>query len=222
MGRGGGAGAAPPPPPVHSGLGVLEGEADLEGHLVVPDLAVLHVSADLGDLEPPDLAHRLRGALDGPLDRVVHALLGRPDDLGLPVDVVRHWGLLVARGARSHASSNPYPLARGRSHGHGHENPHHTRSSSTSPGGRRGAPWTPSRARAASRAISSGRTSRARRASISPPWTAASSTPASSAGSPAAVTSPRSRPTRTRSARPSRHRSKAAAWCARRTGSSST
>src|SRR3954464_2337394 len=91
-----------------SGLGVLEGEAHLEGHLVVRDLAVLDVPTDLGDLEPPDLAQGLRGALDGSLDRVVHARLGRPDDLGLPVDVVRHSGLLVARGTRSRAPSNPY------------------------------------------------------------------------------------------------------------------
>jgi len=53
-------------------------------------LAMFDVAARFDDLEPAQFAQRLRGACDGPVDRVVDALLGRSNDLNDAVDVVVH------------------------------------------------------------------------------------------------------------------------------------
>src|SRR5256886_17124130 len=67
---------------------LLQLEPDLEGHLEMADRAVGDVPADLGDLEPVQLAQRR----SGPADRVADGLLDRvrrgPDDLGDAVGVV--------------------------------------------------------------------------------------------------------------------------------------
>src|SRR4051812_48434845 len=69
---------------------VLEAEAELEADLEVLDGVVLDLAADLGDLEPVEVAQRLRRPLDAVADGLVDALGGRPDDLGDAVDTVGH------------------------------------------------------------------------------------------------------------------------------------
>src|SRR5689334_9936382 len=53
---------------------LLEGKADLDRHLPVRDLAGVHVTAGLDDLEPLDVADRLRCARERESDRIVAAL----------------------------------------------------------------------------------------------------------------------------------------------------
>src|SRR6476469_1711203 len=69
---------------------VLEAEADLHAHLEVLDGAVLGLAANLGDLEPVDVAQRLAGALDAVADGLVDAVGRRADDLGDAVGAFAH------------------------------------------------------------------------------------------------------------------------------------
>src|SRR4249920_2777838 len=73
---------------------VLEPETDLDDDLPVRHLAVREVAADLGHLEPVDVAQGLVRPRDGVADRVVHAVGRGAHDLGDAVDVLGHVGLL--------------------------------------------------------------------------------------------------------------------------------
>src|SRR5260370_1018290 len=64
--RSGGSGHYPPRPTTS---GVLEAEADLEPDLIVGDVAVDDLAADLRHLEPVQVPQGLRGALQRALDR---------------------------------------------------------------------------------------------------------------------------------------------------------
>src|SRR4051812_7735714 len=87
---------------------VLEAEADLQRDLVVRDAPVRDVAPHLGDLEPVEVAQRLRRLGDGPVDRLRDALRGGARDLDGLVDVVAH-----GRGAcqRSCTSSGSWRSA---------------------------------------------------------------------------------------------------------------
>jgi hypothetical protein len=63
---------------------VLEAEADLQPDLPVRDLPVLQLAPDLGDLEPVQVAQRLRRAADGVADGLVDAVGRAADDLRDP------------------------------------------------------------------------------------------------------------------------------------------
>src|SRR5215212_5951808 len=67
-----------------------EREADLQGHLVMGDLAALDMAASLLDLEPANVAHGRGGAGDGALDRILDAGRRAADDLDHLVDIVAH------------------------------------------------------------------------------------------------------------------------------------
>ena len=82
----------------------LEAETQLQGHLVVRDLAVDHVAACFHHLEPFDMSQRPRRGLDGIADGIVGAGGRRPDQLDVFVDVVARDGLLT-RVASSMAGS---------------------------------------------------------------------------------------------------------------------
>src|SRR5688500_15395810 len=69
---------------------VLEAEADLHADLEVLDDPVLGLSADLGDLEPVDVAQGLAGALDAVADRLVDAVGRGADDLRDAIGAVGH------------------------------------------------------------------------------------------------------------------------------------
>lgn len=68
---------------------VIQGKADLEGYLVMRDLAIFDMAARLHHL-PAKLAQRARGAADGVRDRILNTLLGRAYDLDDSVDVITH------------------------------------------------------------------------------------------------------------------------------------
>ena len=78
------AGSARPP----RALVVVEAEPDLHGDLEPPDCAVVQRAADVGHLEPVQVAQRPAGAPDAVADGVVDALARRPDDLSDLVGVV--------------------------------------------------------------------------------------------------------------------------------------
>jgi hypothetical protein len=67
-------------------VAVVEAEADLHRHLEPHDVTLVHRAADVGDLEPVEVAQRLRRPPDAAADRGVDAVRRRPDDLG---DLVR-------------------------------------------------------------------------------------------------------------------------------------
>src|SRR5262249_42861568 len=69
---------------------LVETEADLHRDLVPTELVVVHRAADPCDLEPADVAQRLRRARERAADGVVDALPRRPDNLGDPVHVLCH------------------------------------------------------------------------------------------------------------------------------------
>src|SRR4029077_1288698 len=71
-------------------VAVGDRETDLEGDLIMRNLAVLDMAAGLDDLEPAQVAQGLRRAGDGALDRVVDALVRRTDDLNDAVDMIVH------------------------------------------------------------------------------------------------------------------------------------
>src|SRR6266542_5347003 len=79
---------------VGSGLGLVEAEPDLHRDLEVADLAVLKVAADVGDLEPVEVAQGGARSGDAVAHRLVDRVRGGSHDLGDPVDVVGHHGLL--------------------------------------------------------------------------------------------------------------------------------
>src|SRR5690606_37263580 len=62
--------------------GVLEPETDLQTDLDVRDPALGELAADLGDLEPVEVAQGLRGSADAVADGLDHALRRGADDLG--------------------------------------------------------------------------------------------------------------------------------------------
>src|SRR6476659_3268457 len=82
-------------------VAALEAEPALEADLEVPDLAVGDVPADLGDLEPVEVAQRPARAGHAVADRRIDAVGGRPDDLGDAVHVVAHRAVLTERRARA-------------------------------------------------------------------------------------------------------------------------
>src|SRR3546814_8507657 len=69
---------------------VIQREPHLHRHLPVRDLAVLHVSTRVQDLEPADVANGLRRAPDGRAHGVIDAFGGGTGHLGRLVDVVAH------------------------------------------------------------------------------------------------------------------------------------
>lgn len=70
---------------------VLEAEADLHGHLEVPDLAVLDVAANLANLEPLDVLQLAAGFGDAVLNCFVDAVARGADNFNLLVRVmIRH------------------------------------------------------------------------------------------------------------------------------------
>src|SRR4051812_19857496 len=69
---------------------VVEAEADLHGDLNVPDLAVLQMAADLGDLEPVQAVQGLRRPVDRVADRLVDPVGRASHDLGNAIGVVAH------------------------------------------------------------------------------------------------------------------------------------
>src|SRR3954454_19574057 len=95
---------------------VLEAEADLEPDLEVLHVAVLDLSAHLGDLEPVDVTQGRAGPPYGVADGLVDAVGRGSDELGDAVGAVRHEGS-VARGTRgtcsdartTHAPIRPVP-----------------------------------------------------------------------------------------------------------------
>src|SRR5919108_6605678 len=79
---------------------LLEPEADLQPDLEVLDVAVHDVAADLGDLEPVEVAQGAARARDRVADRRVDAVRRRSDDLADGVHVVGHRRVLTeGRGA---------------------------------------------------------------------------------------------------------------------------
>src|SRR3954470_7880424 len=60
--------------PRRPGAVVLEAGAQLEANLIVLDRSVLDLAADLGDLEPVDVAQRPRRARDAVADSLVDSL----------------------------------------------------------------------------------------------------------------------------------------------------
>src|SRR5579872_504475 len=73
----------------------LDGEAYLQGDLVVRDLAVLDMAADVHHLEPADVPQGLGSLCDGPVYRLGDALLRRTDQLDDLVNVILHGPLLA-------------------------------------------------------------------------------------------------------------------------------
>src|ERR1700704_998914 len=74
----------------------LHGEADLERHLIVRDLAVFHMATRLHDLEPSQMSNRLVGAADRSADGILDAGLGRAHEFDDFVDMVLLGGLLAS------------------------------------------------------------------------------------------------------------------------------
>ena len=69
---------------------VIQSEADLEGYLIVRDLAVFDMTTRLHHLEPANPAQCARSAPDGVMDRILNTLLGRACNLDDSVDVIGH------------------------------------------------------------------------------------------------------------------------------------
>src|SRR5579875_938792 len=87
---------------------VFELEADLDRHLELSDLPVLDQPPLLDDLEPAQVAQRLRGALDPFLHRVRKALGRGPDDFGHLV-CASH-SMLLCRSTCAKAGSGKTPM----------------------------------------------------------------------------------------------------------------
>src|SRR5579872_6431597 len=75
----------------------LVSQAELHLYLVVIDLAVDDVAADLGHLEPFEIAKRFRRSVDAVADRLVEAAARAADDLGDAVDMIVHRSLRPIR-----------------------------------------------------------------------------------------------------------------------------
>lgn len=69
------------------GAVALEPEAELHAHLKMRHLAVGHMAADVGDLEPFDMAQALAGGADRLFHGIVDALAGRAVDFGDGIDM---------------------------------------------------------------------------------------------------------------------------------------
>src|SRR5215467_10606451 len=69
---------------------VIQCKADLEGDLVMRDLAVFDMAARLHHFKPANLAQRARGAADAVLNRVLNTFFRRPGDLNDAVYVIGH------------------------------------------------------------------------------------------------------------------------------------
>src|SRR6185437_8048694 len=91
--------------------GVFEAEADLHADLVVVDLVVDDVAADLGDLEPVEVTQGLAGAGDAVGDGLVDALLGGANDLRDAVGAIGHATFLSILAARGRAARRTVVLA---------------------------------------------------------------------------------------------------------------
>ena len=78
----------------------FNGEADLDRHLVMRDLAALDMTAGVGDFEPADIVDGRGRARDRGLDRILDAGRRGADELNDFVDVVGHGPApsLVRRG----------------------------------------------------------------------------------------------------------------------------
>ena len=68
----------------------LDGEADLDRHLVMKDLAALDMAAGFEDFEPADILDRGGSPRNRSLDRILDAGGRGADELNDLVDVVRH------------------------------------------------------------------------------------------------------------------------------------
>ena len=68
----------------------LDGEADLDRHLVVKDLSALDMAARFEDFEPADTVDRARSPSDRGLDGVLDAGGRRADELDYFINVVCH------------------------------------------------------------------------------------------------------------------------------------
>src|SRR5690349_13750779 len=77
---------------------LVQPETDLDRDLPVGHLTVGEVAADLGHLEPVDVAQSLVRPAHGVADGVVDAVRRGAHDLGDAVDVVGHGSLLRVRG----------------------------------------------------------------------------------------------------------------------------
>src|SRR6185437_6789295 len=75
----------------------LVAQAELHLHLVVIDLAVDDMAADLGHLEPFEIAQGFRGGVDAVADRLVEAAARAADNLGDAVDMIAHRSLRSRR-----------------------------------------------------------------------------------------------------------------------------
>src|SRR5277367_2546943 len=76
------------------GLLVFQSEPGFDRYLVVLDLAVLDMAADLDDLEPAEVSHRKGSLRDRAIDGLGDALLGTADELDDLVNMFRHWRFL--------------------------------------------------------------------------------------------------------------------------------
>src|SRR3954452_20779469 len=75
------------------GLGplfVVQGEADLQRHLIMVHAVIGNVTTNLLNLEPAQIPQRLGRARDSSADRIVNRLLRRADKLGYLVNMIRH------------------------------------------------------------------------------------------------------------------------------------
>ena len=70
--------------------GILKSEADLYCNLVVRNLIVFEVTSDISHLEPVKLPERLSCPRRSDLYRCANSFGRRPDNLGHPIDTIRH------------------------------------------------------------------------------------------------------------------------------------
>src|SRR5688572_6960115 len=67
-------------------------KADLEGYLIVRNLAVLDVPSGFNDFKPIHVPNGLAGQFDGRADGILNAGLGRADDFKNLVNMIFHVG----------------------------------------------------------------------------------------------------------------------------------
>src|SRR5689334_16437952 len=75
---------------------VLHGEADLQRHLVVLDLAIDDVARGPRNFEPAQVAQGAAGAPDCQANRILDAFLRCTDQFNHPIDVFVETGLLTS------------------------------------------------------------------------------------------------------------------------------
>src|SRR5215218_6476875 len=93
-------------------LAFFEREADLERHLVAPELPVLHLATHLGHLEPPDVADGGGCPRDRILDGIGDAGARGSDKLDQLIDVLGHDWLSCAPGQSGESLADPEPSPR--------------------------------------------------------------------------------------------------------------